>query len=597
MSCINPGHVIVAPLERGALQMLGMLREHAGESVDLAFSIEDILFYNDLEGEARDMQAKGTAFPFVVRVREGHEMNAASSFSRVPGVLCSVPDFLIRPNATRLLMNQRVVDEALQTIECSDDPEFQGEGISVAVLDTGIERRALPATCQIRAPQLEADLADSASRLSGADDSVGHGTVVALIVNRLAPAASMLSIRVMRERGTMGNFLAGLYLAEAASRPDIFNLSLSISCESEVCAVCQTPQVAAVNPAQIGLLMQSVTKGRPRGERMPIFVAAAGNGRNSLSVPASLSGVIAVGAYDQNTRSEADYSRYRAVPTSRFVLAPGGGRSAADAIATKEIGTQTAPQPFFGTSFSTAFVVGTLARYLGDAVQRGSSAYREDAHSFAVGCLRSSADTTFPNYDPNLHGLGLLRWSLASSELGASNIQGDNPRSREQVYLVVDTTGSMHGRLGQVADHVASITRKDDERTVYRLVFYGDHDDRYIVYLDRVSESPDEIADAIRHAPLTQGDDDPEALEDALHVIWSDIDHMKFTNAKVVVFSDAAAHSPSECPSGFDVESEIKRLLDLGVGVTFVECGAEKQMFDAAAFYRAERVLMRTHFW
>ena len=72
---------------------------------------------------------------------------------------------------------------------------------------------------------------------------------------------------------------------------------------------------------------------------------------------------------------------------------------------------------------------------------------------------------------------------------------------------------------------------------------------------------------------------------------------MKFANARVYVFSDAPAHTPAECPYGFDVELELKRLSEAGAQVLLIDCGGTGQAFDGDAFTRAGKDLLGRHKW
>lgn len=82
-----------------------------------------------------------------------------------------------------------------------------------------------------------------------------------------------------------------------------------------------------------------------------------------------------------------------------------------------------------------------------------------------------------------------------------------------------------------------------------------------------------DIVESLRTAPLTHGGDDPEALEDALHLLRSAISDSEGYLVKVIIFTDAPAHRPDECPHKYDFDSEVKSLVKAGVTITFVACG------------------------
>ncbi|HVV45946.1 MAG TPA: S8 family serine peptidase [Bryobacteraceae bacterium] len=589
MSCINPGHVIVAPREGGPDNTLGILRDYAGGDVEIAWSIEDIL-RAQIREERPDLSHAGyRSLPFVVRVREGQESALADKFAGLPPISWSVPDFLIRPSAGAGLptvkFNDAALDDALRAVSCFDPDQALGDRVKVAILDTGIDPAGLPSPLALIPTQYDGDVMDSRGDAGRPFDLVGHGTLVGRIVNRIAPNAGILSVKVMREVGTLGGFLAGLHLAEAAFQPDIFNLSLSVNCDTETCPVCRTPRNPAVNAAQMQLLLNSVRKG---GARSPLFIAAAGNGRDSLSLPAAFSGVIAVGSYDLKARREAEYSRYKSVPEDRYVLAPGGGKSLMAALGQKAAGRSSSGAPLYGTSFSTAFVTGILARGLSSSPGSATSLF-----DFATRYLRSASDTSWSGYSAAFHGLGLVSWKpLLPAGPGA-----EKPGIANQVYIAVDTTASMHPKLSGIADHVEAFGATAAPGSVYRLLVYGDHNDVYTVYSLRVSDSLHEIAEAIRSAPCTEGGDIPEALEDVIHYVLDDLSALRFANARIVVFTDAPPHAPAECPHGYDFQADLSRILQTGASVELIDCSSDEQTFTSPTLPGITVASLANHSW
>jgi subtilisin len=107
-------------------------------------------------------------------------------------------------------------------------PGGDGRGVRILIIDSGVEAsHPQLAACPMRHYAVED--ADGVSRVVEAtpDDPVGHGTAVASIVHRLAPAAELTSLRVLGKRavGTTRNLFVALEWA--ASRGfDIINTSL-----------------------------------------------------------------------------------------------------------------------------------------------------------------------------------------------------------------------------------------------------------------------------------------------------------------------------------------------------------------------------------
>lgn len=119
----------------------------------------------------------------------------------------------------------------------------RGEGILVAVLDTGVEStHGHLAGRLLMTSQIPPDLGQEETNngidedLDGdTDEAYGHGTHVAGIVLTVAPAATVLPIRIMNDDGNgfAFNLSRGLYYAKELGA-DVVNLSLVLSNDSDV---------------------------------------------------------------------------------------------------------------------------------------------------------------------------------------------------------------------------------------------------------------------------------------------------------------------------------------------------------------------------
>jgi subtilisin len=110
-----------------------------------------------------------------------------------------------------------------------------GSGVTVAIIDSGVERDH-PAVGGALVRSVRVDLGgDEPAILDDPDaiDAVGHGTACAGIIHALAPAARLVSVRVLGpdNKGKGAAFAAGLEWAidEGA---DVVNLSLSSKSEA-----------------------------------------------------------------------------------------------------------------------------------------------------------------------------------------------------------------------------------------------------------------------------------------------------------------------------------------------------------------------------
>lgn len=165
-----------------------------------------------------------------------------------------------------------------------------------------------------------------------ADEAVGHGTVVAGIVDLISPQSQFVVARVANSDGyaTSWSLLNGIQFA-IANGAEVINISLA-----------DRRKVAAVQEALNDAEMRGI-----------VVVSSAGNDNEpALYEPAGVPSVIAVAAVDLDAK-KASFSNYN--PRTN-VSAPG----------TSLIGRDWTGHEvqWAGTSFSAAFVTGTIADVL-----------------------------------------------------------------------------------------------------------------------------------------------------------------------------------------------------------------------------------------
>lgn len=217
--------------------------------------------------------------------------------------------------------------EALSWLGVPEDNANWGEGIKVAVLDTGIY--AVPGVGGIR----QFDLVGGEI---GAGDLPVHGTSVASILagtsaegRGVAPGAELLSYRVLDDTGVGDSFTVAQGILEAVDAgARVISMSIGSGGDSAVLR-------EAINHA----LARNVA-----------VVAAVGNeGVGSVSFPAHYPGVIAVTAVDANGQ-RGSFANY------------GNGVSlAAPGIGVLTPWRDASEVNFSGTSAAVPFVSGTLA--------------------------------------------------------------------------------------------------------------------------------------------------------------------------------------------------------------------------------------------
>lgn len=231
------------------------------------------------------------------------------------------------PDTQRIVGEKGFGDQAFDWLGAPKDRKHWGDGIKVAILDSGIDAGH---------PLLNGA---SIERIKLVDDHeksfLGHGTAIASIIGGqlegslgLAPSASILSIEVLDQFGEGDAFTVAKGVVEATDRgSDLINLSLGGDFSSPV-------------------LESAVAYAREKGV---LVVAAVGNeGIPEVAYPARYEGVIGVTAVDLMGRPSAFANYGDGVDVS----APG--------VQVNTAWEEDEIVSFSGTSGATAFVSGAL---------------------------------------------------------------------------------------------------------------------------------------------------------------------------------------------------------------------------------------------
>jgi subtilisin family serine protease len=272
----------------------------------------------------------------------------------------------------------------------------EGEGTTVAVLDTGVQADHTDLSGNVTPGYDFVDGGDPADTTNGRDDDndgevdemFGHGTHVAGIVHLVAPEAEIMPLRVLNDDGTGSAFAIAAAVAYAESRgADVINLSLSTRSRSQVLAK---------------VIKDATSDGA-------LVAAAAGNdGSDARAFPAAengdraADGLVAVTSVGQQA-TKSDFANY-----GRWVdiAAPGENILSAYPVSTHAA--------WSGTSMSAPFVSGQAA--LIRAVY--GSLDPADAEE-KIRCSARSLDELNPEY------AGMLGAGLADA--GASLTSGSCP--------------------------------------------------------------------------------------------------------------------------------------------------------------------------
>ena len=258
--------------------------------------------------------------------------------------------------------------------------ETKGEGIKVAVLDTGIA---------LEHPDLRPAIFESRDFTrspSAAYDAQGHGTHVSGIIAArrnahgivgVAPEAKIIAAKVLNDEGsgTSQDIVAGIHWA-IESGADILSMSLGSPEPDE-----------KIHQA----LLLAISKGI-------LVITAAGNegpDLDTVGYPAGFAEMVAVGSIDRRKRLSQFSSRGRQVD----VVAPGD-----------QITSCYPPRGYAvlsGTSMATPFVSGVVALALSKHRQMGGKTPLHNQQDLIEHLSRTSMDAGPAGFDP-LYGYGIL---------------------------------------------------------------------------------------------------------------------------------------------------------------------------------------------
>ena len=137
----------------------------------------------------------------------------------------------------------------------------------------------------------------------------------------------------------------------------------------------------------------------------------------------------------------------------------------------------------------------------------------------------------------------------------------------EKILFLIDTTGSMHGKLDSVGRHAQNIATSAKLGTEFIVILFADYTDAYVVKEWQRTTDTSAIYNAVLSAQLTDGGDYPEAAAKALIFTRELIQKESANSARLLVYTDAPDHKPEQ----FIIE--VKRMAEGKIPVTLISCG------------------------
>ena len=319
---------------------------------------------------------------------------ARALVAQLPETVSAPPGAYVIPNVGmtfNALPSATTASDAVNTFtQTINAPDNAGNGVKVAVVDTGVD------------PNAAVTVSDRVNVSGGpAGDGYGHGTFMAGLVagtddefGGVAPKASVVDVQVAATDGStdLRRVLAGLQ-AVADQRATDSSLEVVMLALST-----QSPLPPYLDPLSVAL-------NRLWARGVTVVVAAGNDGADALSSPASDPQLLVVGAQDENdtaVRSDdevADFSAYgKAFGFVRpDVVAPGVSlisTSPVDSTAYQQNPASQVGTGFLkgtGTSMSAAVAAGAVAAL----VAQRPALTPDDAKRLLVGtAYRTSALTT-----------------------------------------------------------------------------------------------------------------------------------------------------------------------------------------------------------
>lgn len=137
------------------------------------------------------------------------------------------------------------------------------------------------------------------------------------------------------------------------------------------------------------------------------------------------------------------------------------------------------------------------------------------------------------------------------------------PPAHAAITFVIDATESMHWRLPEIWKAVGRMCAASSGHgaAFFSAVLFGDHGpgEPYVTEVLEYTDDKKELLSRLKSADMANGEDVPEALEDAVRAVNA-LPPRDATHRHVIFFVDAPPHAARDCPEGVDFEDDVESL-------------------------------------
>ena len=174
-------------------------------------------------------------------------------------------------------------------------------------------------------------------------------------------------------------------------------------------------------------------------------------------------------------------------------------------------------------------------------------------------------------------GLGVRHPAQADLARRAAPSQINRPRV--EVVFCLDTTGSMGGLIDSAKQKIWSICNKivggqPSPQLKVGLVAYRDRGDEYVTKTFDLSSDLDEVHSRLMRFQAAGGGDEPESVNEALHVALTNVDWSTDSNVLRIIYLVGDAPPHTDYANDISYKVSCKKAHEKGIIINTIQCGS-----------------------